>query len=173
MQLFSRSRKATLLNQNNSHVANAIQSKISNTATSQKFIASASVTSVLEPLCTSTIRITSRGWRKFWRNKARENLTNSINFSIQVLWSLENKLLKQNINRVTIWNKFLCTYACCSPPHCKLTLAMLRSCYASGQSLCKLLDHRAGEMLENVPICSAEPQQGPRAHLDQFASIEG
>ncbi|CAM9786948.1 unnamed protein product [Bubo scandiacus] len=42
-------RKAALRSQNNSHVANAIQSEISNTVTRQKFIASASGMNLLEP----------------------------------------------------------------------------------------------------------------------------
>lgn len=52
MQLFSLSRKTTSPNQNNLHMANAIQSKISNIATSQKFVASASVLNMPEPLHT-------------------------------------------------------------------------------------------------------------------------
>lgn len=65
-------------------------------------------------------------------------------------------------------------HACCSPRHCKLImLAMLHGCYALGQSSCKLLNHIMGKILKKVPICSAEPQQGRRAHLDQFASIGG
>lgn len=65
-------------------------------------------------------------------------------------------------------------HACCSPQYCKLImLAMLHGYYALGQSSCKLLNHRMGKSLKKVPICSAEPQQGRRAHLDQFASIGG